>query len=403
MHYFFQHKNIESIAEKVPKDTERVAFSIIETDSDEEFDPDDLAEEMEWSATCTSGDTSSCHSIPPANELTLQLGYDDSFLNSFPSQQAADLYIAQLLTHSQAYYCMESTLGTKIELKLAGIQHHPGHNWVAENGLTNGPMFNIAEDIPSNIDLTPFLSAPDVIAPNSGRGYVGTVCKWGGGYRTSITEKQGSIAITAGTFVHELGHNLGMSHDHGDVHEGRGCDGTGFMSYGNHDEKWSECSRTDFLALYNQVQADGWTWCMPAPAQYVCGSAPPPEPPTTTSAPATCQAMEMHPGWFMDGFCDEILNNEACGYDGGDCCLQRRPNWDQYCGNACTCLGFDCPAYQLHPSWIDDEFCDTEFNTPGCFFDYGDCCLQKRPNWDQYCGNQCTCWDPFQAQIAGGR
>ena len=24
--------------------------------------------------------------------------------------------------------------------------------------------------------------------------------------------------------------------------------------------------------------------------------------------------------WVGDGFCDDINNNEACGYDDGDCC-----------------------------------------------------------------------------------
>jgi len=402
----FSHKEIESISERVPEDIER-AFT--EVDSDEEIDPDDLADEMQWSAICTSADTSGCSSIPPSNELTIQIGYDDSFRNAFQSQEAANIYIFQLLTHSQAYYCMES-LGTKIELKLDSIVYHPGNTWVAENKLSTTTMFQIAKDIPADVDLTPFLSAPDTIAPSSGRGYVGSACKWGGGYRTTITEKQGSIAITAGTFVHELGHNLGMEHDHKEVHEGRGCDGTGFMSYGNHDEKWSDCSRTDLLALYNQIQNhNGWTWCMSEPAQDVCAPTPtdpttvaPPPPTTFTEPPATCDLPPHKLGWFLDGYCDTELNNAACGYDGGDCCLNKRgSNTNNYCGNECECLGFDCPAYQQHPSWINDKFCDTEFNTPGCFYDSGDCCLQKVENWNAYCGNECTCLDAFHAMIIG--
>ena len=66
----FQHKDIESISERVPEDIER-AFT--EVDSDEEIDPDDLADEMQWSAICTSADTSGCSSIPPSNELTIQV------------------------------------------------------------------------------------------------------------------------------------------------------------------------------------------------------------------------------------------------------------------------------------------------------------------------------------------
>ena len=66
----FQHKDIESISERVPEDIER-AFT--EVDSDEEIDPDDLADEMQWEAICTSADTSGCSSIPSYNELTMQV------------------------------------------------------------------------------------------------------------------------------------------------------------------------------------------------------------------------------------------------------------------------------------------------------------------------------------------
>ena len=26
--------------------------------------------------------------------------------------------------------------------------------------------------------------------------------------------------------------------------------------------------------------------------------------------------------WHGDGYCDDDLNNQACGFDGGDCCLE---------------------------------------------------------------------------------
>ena len=40
--------------------------------------------------------------------------------------------------------------------------------------------------------------------------------------------------------------------------------------------------------------------------------------------------------WVGDGFCDDINNNEACGYDNGDCCgLSMEKN---FCVE-CTCKG----------------------------------------------------------------
>ena len=61
--------------------------------------------------------------------------------------------------------------------------------------------------------------------------------------------------------AHEIGHNLGMDHDH---HERNGglfgpCVGKGFMSYGSHLTAWSDCSRKDFLNHYNNKKDN---WCL---------------------------------------------------------------------------------------------------------------------------------------------
>ena len=35
--------------------------------------------------------------------------------------------------------------------------------------------------------------------------------------------------------------------------------------------------------------------------------------------------------YIGDGYCDDDNNNEACQYDGGDCCDNSAPNWNAYC------------------------------------------------------------------------
>ena len=66
------------------------------------------------------------------------------------------------------------------------------------------------------------------------------------------------------TFVHELGHNLGMDHDQHDIHAGRGCEGKGFMSsraFIDHLLGWTDCNRNDLLWFYNYVldtEKNGW-------------------------------------------------------------------------------------------------------------------------------------------------
>merc|ERR1719410_588771 len=82
----------------------------------------------------------------------------------------------------------------------------------------------------------------------SGIAYVGTVCH-SGCWNTAITEiGWGSPAAVASTMAHEFGHNLGALHTFDEENEGRGCHG--IMSYGQHPDTWSECSRDSWLADY---------------------------------------------------------------------------------------------------------------------------------------------------------
>ena len=52
------------------------------------------------------------------------------------------------------------------------------------------------------------------------------------------------------------------------------------------------------------------------------------------SSPSCCK----YPNWKGDGYCDDDNNNEFCGFDGGDCCLDYDdwPDRDWFC-NDCEC------------------------------------------------------------------
>ena len=43
------------------------------------------------------------------------------------------------------------------------------------------------------------------------------------------------------------------------------------------------------------------------------------------------------PHWIGDGWCDDETNNEACQFDGGDCCENDQYYWDDYCVD-CHCF-----------------------------------------------------------------
>jgi len=50
-----------------------------------------------------------------------------------------------------------------------------------------------------------------------------------------------------------------------------------------------------------------------------------------------CAAMGGNESWKNDKWCDDINNNEACGWDGGACCNNSQSTWDNYC-YLCQCL-----------------------------------------------------------------
>ena len=62
--------------------------------------------------------------------------------------------------------------------------------------------------------------------------------------------------------AHEIGHNLGMHHDHAIRHQGKGCSkDENVMSYDSSKDKWSHCSVADFKAHYTYVTSSS-SWCM---------------------------------------------------------------------------------------------------------------------------------------------
>ena len=77
--------------------------------------------------------------------------------------------------------------------------------------------------------------------------------------------------------------------------------------------------------------------------------------------------------YIGDGYCEDMINNEECDWDGGDCCGNNVVT--DYC-TVCECLepNFDLllPSYKF--AQIGNGKCDDDVNTEEFKWDEGDCC-----------------------------
>ena len=88
--------------------------------------------------------------------------------------------------------------------------------------------------------------------------------------------------------------------------------------------------------------------------------------------------------WVNDGLCDDMNNNDACNYDGGDCCGSCVIT--EFCSE-CACLG-NITGMELSNPLIGNGYCNDVTNNFQCDFDGLDCC--GPPVNTDFC-SECSC------------
>merc|ERR1712137_351909 len=212
---------------------------------------------------------------PPPKAITLPytLAYDKRLKRYFGSDSRAKKYVADVSTLAEPFLEGESNLGTEVHMKFGDIQF-VDENVDADGMCRSEPSRGVKNVIAKQAgNLTPMVIITDDKVDCTGRvsaftgcAYMGSACGVKSGANIAIVDmtfvgegcsgkRSHGVQDSAMTFVHEVGHQLGMDHDHaggnGGRTDGRDCTGEGHMSYGESKKEWSSCSKYDFKNWWN--------------------------------------------------------------------------------------------------------------------------------------------------------
>eukprot|EP00093_Oithona_nana_P011434 11434.XXX_259963_261725_1 [CDS] Oithona nana genome sequencing. len=229
-----------------------------EVDGDVEFKQADVDSMLDIEEGCPNG--TCADKIQRTHVLTYKLFFDDKFLAKHKTIKEARKQLRATIAHTQVHYC-HASLGSKIKLKKSGeYSHLSGEVWPAQFKALKR-CGKLTEQKLGKADIAIFFGHDESKEGKfGGVAYQGVACKNGSKkYRCQLNLWWFNPSTTASVVAHEIGHNIGMEHDHYPPHKNNGCDKTGIMSYGEPPMQWSACSKADFEAHYLQYRKQ---WCM---------------------------------------------------------------------------------------------------------------------------------------------
>ena len=235
-------------------------------------------------------------------KLKVAVYYDDKFARYFGNLTVKRVTAVMAIVDEM--YSEKDTLTTEIKVETVGIEHAKGYDWSKDDfgedviGDYGAPPDSVrdcrryrtctAERIARNskleANLYVFLTVnnPYLLGVAA---KVGSVCDIKRARRTNIssyTPQGGAVkdgdSYTAETIAHEIGHNLGMYHDHDICRatwdnsssprlqrivrklNGKQC--YGYMDYNDFTNQWSHCSASDLKSYMNKVIKEQRKFCL---------------------------------------------------------------------------------------------------------------------------------------------
>jgi len=235
--------------------------------------------------------------LPKKVTVEMTINYDEKVMYRFERDpDKVKQHLDTIISLAQVRFHKPS-LPFKIDIKAVEFKHH----YITIEACTDYKLRELKRNYRPKKLMTWFgVFNPQCGADTcyTGMAEIGAACRTDG-QAIGITMMRPSNFLTARTFGHEFGHNLGMWHDFDKRHEGEDCNLRGWMSYGSRHDGWSKCSNHD---LHDWFIREGYT-CLKSE--------------TESFVPFTMQA-----GWCIDYFGEYVNKRETVrgSYKNGEDC-----------------------------------------------------------------------------------